>query len=221
MTPILPLEITLKIPLEKQYGTHRFLTLVFDTQNPPDFCAIREMEWRTNDANSALFHSGAPTPKRMAQNAPLSLPDDATMAQHPSLWGKSRSPLRAEKQFENQPLNLPHKSPQDEMAEAREVLAVKASEMASLDDKLAPARAEERLVRDRIVATHSTSNGVTTLNLDRRGDRAPLFAKLDDIARVWGPMKSERKILFGEVKTLEREIDRLQRVIDKPKRKRV
>lgn len=220
MTPILSLEITLRIPLEKQYGTRRFWMLVFDTKSAPDFCVIRETEWRKNDANSALFHSGAPTPKRMAQNAPLSHSNDATMAQHPSLWGKSRSPLRAEKQAENPPLNQTPKSPREEMAEAREVLAFKASEMAGLDERLAPARAEERLVRDRIAATHSTRNGVTVLDLDRRGDRAPLFSKLDEIAMVWGPMKSDRKILFGEIKTLEREIERLQRIIDKPKRKR-
>lgn len=99
-------------------------------------------------------------------------------------------------------------------------MASKASQMAGLDDRLAPVRLEERAIRDRIVATHAISNGVVMLDLDRRGDRAPLFAKLDDIAATWGGLKSEGKILFGEVKTLERQIEHLQRIIQKPNRKR-
>jgi hypothetical protein len=70
------------------------------------------------------------------------------------------------------------------------------------------------------VATHDRRDGVIVLNLGRRGERSPLFTRLDAIAKKWGPLKSQRKNLHGEIKTLERQIDHIQRAIERANRKK-
>lgn len=213
MTAHPSLEITLKVPDKRSYGTRSFSTLVFNTRNPPEFCVIPKNEWRTNGAESASFHSGAPTPKRMAQNASLSLSDVATMTQRHSLWGESGSPLRVEEGLEKPFQNAPKKTLQESLLLAREIISELASELAVLDSRLAPVRDEERGLRDQVLATHGECNGVVILNLDRAGDRAPLFARLSEIARKWGPTKAQRGNVNRRIKALECEAAQLEKAI--------
>jgi hypothetical protein len=104
--------------------------------------------------------------------------------------------------------------------EARDILAEKASEMAVLDSQLAPAREEERRVREAILATHKRSGDVVILNLARAGERVPLFEQLTAISREWGPLKAQRSRLNAEIKNIERQIERLQKQIETENRKK-
>lgn len=104
----------------------------------------------------------------------------------------------------------------DDLATARAALAAKAQDLARLDTKLAPARNAEMRVRDQIVRTHhQDANGLITLNLDRRGERAVLFAALDAITAEWGPIRSERAQLGAHVKSLERLVGHLEQQRDR------
>lgn len=113
------------------------------------------------------------------------------------------------------------KSPQEELDEARQALAWKSSEMADLDSILAPVRAEERDIRDAILATHGRDqSGVVVVDFGNRLERRRLFEKLDLIAKQWGKEKALRKDLHSQIKTLEKQIEHIEREISKPKRKK-
>jgi hypothetical protein len=198
-------EICMRVPL----SGGRFCFVIFDPTGPADFAPLHELNSaRMAQPSAPLFLKPL---KENGAGAPLlhSAPLPSHEWRKPSPSGEFLGDYGTQK------------SPLEEIAHAQDVLASKASAVAVLDDRLAPVRIEEQAIRSRIVATHAVSNGVTMLDLGRRGDRAPLFVKLDEIARKWGPLKSERKVLFGEIKTLERQIDHLRRLIDKQDRKRV
>lgn len=112
------------------------------------------------------------------------------------------------------PEGTPEISPADiggDLAAARSALAAKAQELARLDAELVPARDAEMRIRDRIVRTHHRdANGLITLNLDRRGERAGMFAELDAITAQWGSRRSERARLGAHVKSLERLVSHLE-----------
>lgn len=204
MTPGTPI-VTMSVPLE--YG--RFTTVIFDVSKPLDFATFRKLNGariaqqcaplfrkplKENGAGAPLLHSAPTSSQEWRKHSPS----------QGFSWQKSK----------------PQKSLQDEFQECREVMAEKASELALMDSRLAPARAEEQDIREAIVATHDVQNGVVILNLGRRAERSPLFVKLDKISKEWGPLKSERKILHGEIKTLERQIDHIQRSIERANRKK-
>lgn len=92
--------------------------------------------------------------------------------------------------------------------------------MALLDSRLSPVRDEERRLRDSILATHGTRDGVVLLNIDRAGDRAPLFTRLNQISSEWGPTKTERGNLNRQIKALEREVVQLEKAIINEGRKK-
>lgn len=123
-------------------------------------------------------------------------------------------PLRSEELAQpSAPVGTPEPSLSgigDDLAAARSALAEKSVDLARLDVLLTPARDAEVAIRERIVRTHrQDENGLTTLDLSRRGERAPLFAALDAITAEWGTRRSERTRLHGHVKSLERLVDHL------------
>lgn len=123
-------------------------------------------------------------------------------------------PLRSEEVAQpGAPVGIPELSLADigdDLAAARAALAAKSVELAQLDAMLAPARDAEMAIRGRIVRTHcQDANGLTTLDMSRRGERVPLFAALDAITAEWGTRRSERSRLHGHVKSLERLVDHL------------
>jgi hypothetical protein len=197
--------ITMRVPLE--YG--RFMVIEFDSSKPFDFATFEKMNGaRIAQRCAPLFQK--PT-KENGAGAPL-LHSAPTSSQE---WRKP-SPSRGVSWQKTKP----EKSLVDELQECREVMAEKSSELAVMDSRLAPARAEEQEVREAIVATHDRRDGVVILNLGNRGQRSPLFSRLDEISKKWGPLKSERKILHGEIKTLERQIDHIKRSIERADRKK-
>ncbi len=205
-------EITLKIPLGRAHGTGQFSTFVFTILERSDFCANTEMEWRKNSAKSAPFHSGAYTKPRTAQTAPFSLPNGARMESEALV---ANAPLR-----KNSAKELPKNTPQEDLILAQEIIADLASDLSDLDSQLAPVWDEECRLKDRILATHGMRDGVVLLNLDRAGDRAPIFSKFSEIARKWGPLKTKRGNLNRQVKSLERHIGHLQKLITAEARKK-
>ena len=116
------------------------------------------------------------------------------------------------------------KTLQDELEETREVLAEKATSLALLDQQLLPGRNEEAVIRDSIRGTHlrreGRPDGALILDLHRAAEREPLFEALDANTAEWGPMRTERARLNGEVKRLERQADRLVRDIDREAKKK-
>ena len=204
MTPE-PLTVTMEIPLIN--GPR--VIVEFDAARPVDFAPLLKMSGARVSQQSAplrlkpLRESGA--------GAPL-----LHSATTPSQERRSPSPSRGISWQKSKP----EKSLVDDLRECREVMAEKASELALMDSRLAPARAEEQEIREAIVATHDKRDGVIVLNLGRRGERSPLFTRLDAISKKWGPLKSQRKDLHGEIKTLERQIDHIQRAIECANRKK-
>jgi septal ring factor EnvC (AmiA/AmiB activator) len=187
----------------------RFMVIEFDPRETHDFAPLLKMSGAEVSQQAAplrlkpLRESGA--------GAPL-LHSATTSSQE----RRSPSPSRGVSWQKSKP----QKSLQDELQECREVLAEKASELAIMDSRLAPARADETDIREAIVATHDRRDGVVILNLGTRGERSPLFAKLDKISKEWGPLKNERKNLFCEIKTIERQIDHIKRSIERANRKK-
>lgn len=198
--------ITMRVPLE--YG--RFMVIEIDSAKPFDFATFEKMNGAQIAQQCApLF--GKPL-KENGAGAPL-LHSAPTSSQE---WRKP-SPSRV---VSWQKTEL-EKSLVDELQEVREVLAEKASELAIIDSRLAPVRDEERDIRDSILETHHRGpNGLVILNLGGAGRRSPLFGRLDAISKKWGPLKSERKTLYGEIKTLERQIDHIKRSVERANRKK-
>lgn len=194
-------EICMRVPLTGA----RFCFVIFDPTGPADFAPLHNLNvagmaqptaplflkpLKENGAGAPLLHS-APTSSQEWRN---SSPSGEFLG--------------------------PKKSLQEEIAEARDILAGKASDMAVLDAKLAPAREEERRIRDAILATHSRSGDVVILNLGRAGERSPLFDRLSAISREWGPVKAQRSRLNSQVRDLERQIERMQKQAEAETRKR-
>lgn len=198
--------ITMRIPL----GNGRFFMVEFGPEKPLDSATLLKMSVAEVAQQGAPLHSKSV--KESGAGAPL-LHSATTSSQE----RRSPSPSR---DFSWQKTST-EKSPQDELQEAREVLAEKASELAIIDSRLAPVRDEERDIRDSILETHHRGpNGLVILNLGGAGRRSPLFGRLDAISKKWGPLKSERKVLYGEIKTLERQIDHIKRSVERANRKK-
>lgn len=204
MTPT-GLEIVLRIPL----AGGRFGTLILDLGQTYDFCDVRNWECRTNVAGECVV-----IPKSLkANDASASLRHSAPRV---SQERRKSSPFS---DF-SRPKTTLTKSLATELAEAREILAEKSADLADLDAVLAPVWREEGEIKDAILATHGRAGNVVVLNLSRRGERVPLFARRDAIAREWGKTKGERRYLQSEIKELENRIDRFRRLIEAEGRKR-
>src|SRR5688572_1330331 len=149
MTPT-GLEIELRIPL----AGGRWGTLILDLDQTYDFSDIRNWECRMNSAGQcdiipkSLKANGASAPLR--HSAPTSSQE----------WRKS-SPSR---DF-SRPKTSPQKSLATELAEAREILAEKAADLADLDEVLAPVWREEGEIKDAILDTHGRQGNVVVLDL--------------------------------------------------------
>lgn len=103
---------------------------------------------------------------------------------------------------------------EDDLAMARKTLAERSAELARLDVMLAPVWADEDAVKKNLIATHK--GGVTRgLNLVRRGERTVMFKQLDALARKWGKVKTERRFIDSEIRSLGRLVDNLSRQIQK------
>ncbi|MCO5129756.1 MAG: hypothetical protein M9932_04230 [Xanthobacteraceae bacterium] len=204
MTPE-PFIVTMEVPLING----RRVSVEFDASKPVDIAPLLKMNGaRMAQRPAPLFlkplkENGAGAP--LLHSAPASSQE----------WRKP-SPSRGVSWQKSKP----EKSLIDDLRECREVMAEKASELALMDSRLAPARVKEQEIREAIVATHDRRDGVIVLNLGRRGERSPLFTRLDAISKKWGPLKSQRKDLHGEIKTLERQIDHIQRAIERANRKK-
>lgn len=186
-------EICMRVPL----SGGRFCIVIFDPVGPADFAPLLELNVAGMAQPTAplflkpLKENGAGAP--LLHSAPTSSQEWRNTSPSGEFLG-------------------PKKTLQEEIDNARDILASKASDMAALDTKLAPVREEERLVRDAILATHRRTGGIVILNLDRTGERAPLFDKLTRISKEWGPLKSRRSRLNSEIRDLERQIERLQKL---------
>lgn len=197
--------IVMQVPLENG----RFLTLELDPKKPFDFAPFQKMNGARIAQNSAPFHSNALSKIANGASAPLSLPE---RRDNVAILLRAAFSARA---------GTAGNSPQEELKEAREVLSGKASELALMDHRLAPVRNEETDIRSAIAATHDRrSDDGLILNLGNRGDRVPLFARLDEISRQWGSLKNDRKNLNCEIKILERQIDHIKRSIELASRKK-
>lgn len=189
-------EICMRVPLSGE----RFCVIIFDPSKPVDFAPLHKMN------GARMAQGGAPlflkSLKENGAGAPLlhSPPKSAQEWRNTSPSGEFLGPP---------------KTLQEEVFEAREAMALKASDMAGLDAILAPVREEERRVRNEILSTHHHRGDVVILNLGTADQRAPLFVKLDMIAKEWGPTKGKRSRLNSEIKELERQIERMQNLLAK------
>lgn len=201
-----PPDMVFEIRVKVGYG--RFLTFYINSWEPFDFATFQKTNGARMAQTSAPFFKNALTNNANGASAPLSLPNGATVA-HWSLQGAF--PADDAK---------PKKNIQEELIETRSILADRASVLANLDDLLAPVWAEENDIKDHILATHSRGkNGVVGLNLNRVADRRPLFDRRLAIAAIWGKTKEERRQVGFHVRSLEREIERLKKLIEIEKRK--
>lgn len=109
----------------------------------------------------------------------------------------------------------PKKRPlEDDLAMARKVLAGRSVELAELDARLAPVWTAEESIKATLTQTHE--GGPTRgLNLSRRQERVSLFKRLDELALKWGKVKTERRFINSEIRTLGRLVDNLARQIEK------
>lgn len=185
--------VTMRIPVERG----RFFYIQFDPSQPVDFAPLLKMEWRTSGAEGAPLHS-KPT-KESGASAPL----------------LHLAPLPSQKRRSTSPPGGFH----GELEQARTALADRSSELARLDEILAPVWADEREVRDDLMATYSQHGNIVVLNLGRATDRKPLFRRLSKIAERWGKTKEERRQVYSHVRSLEREITKLEKLIEAEKRK--
>jgi hypothetical protein len=207
MTPLGPV---VRVPL----SGGRWVYVIFDTRSgKADFAPLLELNSATMAQPSAplflkpLKENGAGAP--LLHSAPL-----------PSHEWRKPSPSGEFLGLSAQPEPAVKKTPQEALLLAREIISELASELAVLDNRLAPVRNEERDLRDEILATHGERNGVIILNLDRAGDRAPIFTRLSAIAREWGPTKAQRGNLNRRIKALEREATQLEKDIIAERQKR-
>lgn len=185
--------VTMRIPVSK----YRYVYIQFDPSQPVDFAPLQNL----NGAGMAQ------------QGAPLFLkPLKENGAGAPLL----HSPPTSAREWRNSPSG----EFRGELQAAREALADRAAELARLDEILFPVRMEEKDLRERILETHDRTGNVVVLDLGRASERAPLFARLSAIAAEWGKLKAERSSVNTHVKSLEREIDRLKRLIEKTDKKR-
>lgn len=190
--------VTMRVPLK--YG--RFNLISFDPREPVDFAPFEK--WN----GARMAQTSAPLSQKPLKENGAGAPLLHSAPEMSHEWRKP-SPSRGV----SWPEPKLKKSPMEDLEEARSALAGKAAEMAVIDSRLAPVRQEESEVQQSILATHDKLGGVVQLRLDRAVERKPLFRRLDEISAKWGPLKNERKTLYGEIKTLERQISHIQRLI--------
>lgn len=108
-----------------------------------------------------------------------------------------------------------------ELQKTRSALAEVARHLARIDAQLEPVRDEEREIRASIAETHHTSEDgrIVRINLSERTARSPMFARLDEIAAKWGPLKAERTRTHQHVRSLERHAEHLSALIERKRRK--
>jgi hypothetical protein len=158
----------------------------FDPSQPQDFCAIPFLEWRTNGAKFAPFHSKPLSECARRKHAPFALPNGARMAhRHPhspsglSLRARDSAPQRDD--------------PKEELAHAGTVPA---------GLELEPVRREEQSIRNESLGTHDYVDGISRLDLKRRSERRPLFHQLNRLAEDRDRSKEKRRRVNSEIKTL-------------------
>jgi hypothetical protein len=197
------LVVEMRVPLSRG----QWITIAFDCfSGTPDFAPLFKMNGANLAQQSAplflkpLKENGAGAP--LLHSAPLPSHEWRKPSPSGEFLGLSAPPEQSLKQ-----------TPQEALLLAREIISELASKLAALDNRLAPVRDEERDLRDQVLATHGECNGVVILNLDRAGDRAPLFARLSEIARKWGSTKAQRGNVNRRIKALEREANQLEKAI--------
>lgn len=185
--------VTMRIPA----GRGLVWVVEFDPTQPVDFAPLqktsgaRVAQWVAPLRLKSLRESGAGAP--LLHSAPL-----------PSPERRSPSPL-------GELLR--------DIEEARAALADRSEKLSELDEVLAPAWSEEREVRNEILATHGRQAGVVVLDLNQAPGRKPLFRRLSQISERWGKQKAERALVGSQVRSLERDIARLEKLIETEKRK--
>lgn len=184
--------ITMRIPVSR----YRHVTVEFDSSEPLDFCAIPFSEWRTNGAQVC-----AVIRKRTKENG----------ASAPLLHSLAETAHERRK-------SSPKGAFQAELEQALEALSSRSSLLAKLDDELAPVWAEEDELKSDILATYNYGKNVLVLNPDGAGDRAPLFARRLAISERWGKIKEQRRDVHRHVRSLEKDITRLRKLIEAEKK---
>lgn len=196
-----PVIITMRIPV----ADYRYFYIQFDGSRPVDFAPLLKLNGAQMAQQSAPLY--LKPLKENGAGAPL-LHSPPTSAQE---W-RNTSPSG---EFLGQPKTL-----EEELADTRNALANRSSELARFDGILSPVRAEEREIQAAILVTHHRAGNVVHFDHGRAPERRPLFAALSAISAKWGKLKAERASVNTHVKSLEREIIRLQRLIDSSKKKR-
>lgn len=198
-------DMVFEINVKRSYG--QYLKFHIKSWEAFDFATFQNVNGARMAQTSAPLSQNALTNDANGASAPFSRPDGANIAHRsfqeafPAHDGETK------------------KSIQEELDEARSALANRSSELARLDDILAPAWAEEREVKSEITATHDIRDGVVVLDIGRAAQRAPLFRRLTKISERWGKQKAERANVNSHVRSLERDIARLEKLIEAEKRK--
>ena len=85
-------------------------------------------------------------------------------------------------------------------------------ELADLNEELAPAKSEQSLVMDIILATHGGKGRYNRAGADTR---KPLFNRLMTIAAIWGPTRQLRARTYTEYEINTRLAKKIQRHINR------
>lgn len=216
MTEIPPYVLTLKAPLGRTNGTEEYVTIIWDPFKTPIICDSRENNCRTTGAKSAPLQSEALYQPEPAQVAPVPPTTVAGPSHRPVLVGIKTSALRRKTGAQKEGKT----TLQDDIKLAQESITELASMLAGLDDELSPVRSEERRIKDAVLATHSkTHDGVIIFELTGARERAGFFRQLDELTFKWGRKKEERRRLASQIKDLEKQIQRLENLISKERKK--
>jgi hypothetical protein len=107
-------------------------------------------------------------------------------------------------------MNGDSKSIKIALAELSEVMADTAQTLAGYDQQLAPYWYAKGDIEHDVLRTHSRGN-MREVVFDPAGApaRVPLFAALDELAKEWGPVKTDRAVVKSRLSGYERDYKRL------------
>jgi hypothetical protein len=107
-----------------------------------------------------------------------------------------------------------------QLAELSEVMADTAQTLARYDQQLAPYWYAKGDIEHDVLRTHSRGNmREVVFNPAGAPARISLFAALDELAREWGPVKTDRAVVKSRLSGYERDYKRLTNELTAIKRK--
>ena len=124
------------------------------------------------------------------------------------------------------------------LAELREFVSEQHEILIAFDRQLDPFWANERELKDLLICTHDWIDGiaaedaglrgtidsakyVTAFRFENRATRRDLFAELDRLIAVWGPVRARRRQVKADLDAATRTIERITEAAKKPRRKPV